>query len=74
MSAAPKLAAPTQRIPLEPADILTPKQLSKRLKVAVSWVYKNVEKENNPLPVLRCGGYLRFDWSAVVAWLRSKGQ
>jgi len=49
--------------------ILTPQELAKRLKVPLSWVYK----QKGSMPVLRCGRYLRFDWEAVVEWLR-KGE
>jgi excisionase family DNA binding protein len=58
---------------LEPADILTPPELAKRLKVPLSWVYKQTAlKGNGSIPVLRCGLYLRFDWSAVSEWLRTR--
>lgn len=59
---------------IEPADILTPVELSKRLKVDVSWVYEKSRaggKHGRPLPVLRCGRYLRFSWPDVCEWLRS---
>jgi hypothetical protein len=59
---------------LEPADILTPKQLAERLQVPVSWVYKhtdNSRSNGNRLPVLRCDGFLRFSWPDVCAWLRN---
>ena len=58
---------------IEPADILTPQQLAARLQVKVSWVYKAAaaNKDGNPLPVLRCGGYLRFSWPDVCVWMRS---
>jgi len=52
-------------------DILTPTDLAKRLQVKVSWVYRHTEKGcHNPLPVLRCDGYLRFCWPDVCEWLR----
>ncbi len=60
---------------LEPDDILTPEQLAQRLQVSIGWVYEKSRERGahnrNPLPVLRCGRYLRFDWNAVCAWLRS---
>jgi excisionase family DNA binding protein len=65
----PKLAALPRSI-VEPADILTPPELAKRLKVPLSWVYKQSAKGS--IPVLRCGQYLRFDWSAVSEWLRTR--
>jgi hypothetical protein len=78
MSAASKLeAAPVQRAALDPADILTVKQLAKRLRVPVSWVYKHTDNSHsngNRLPVLRLDGHLRFVWPEVVAWMRSNGK
>lgn len=57
---------------IDPGDILTPKQLAKRLQVPVSWVYKHTDNSrNNRLPVLRCDGFLRFSWPDVCVWLRS---
>jgi hypothetical protein len=59
---------------LEPGDILTPEELAKRLQVKIGWVYEKSRSRGNhsgnPLPVLRCGRYLRFDWQAVSQWLR----
>lgn len=68
MASAYKLESvpPVNRAAIEPADILTPEQLAKRLQVPVSWVYKHA----NRLPVLRCGKYLRFAWPDVCAWMR----
>jgi excisionase family DNA binding protein len=71
MATAPKLAIVQSR--LEPTDILTPKELSKRLKVPLSWIYEKSRERGihgRALPVLRCGRYLRFDWNAVSEWLR----
>jgi hypothetical protein len=75
VSAVPKLAT-MQASRLEPSDILTPQELADRLKVGLAWVYEKSRERGthngNPLPVLRCGRYLRFSWPDVVAWLRSK--
>jgi hypothetical protein len=61
---------------MEPGDILTPEQLAERLQVGVNWVYEKSRARGNngdkPLPVLRCGRYLRFSWPDVCEWLRSK--
>lgn len=75
MSAAPKLvSAPISQPRLEPSDILTPKQLAKRLQVPVSWVYKHTDNSRkSKLPVLRCDGFLRFSWPDVCEWLRQNG-
>jgi hypothetical protein len=72
MSIAPKLA---QNQPLAPGDLLTPQELAKRLKVPLSWVYKHTDNSRangNRLPVLRCDGFLRFDWNEVCEWMRSR--
>jgi hypothetical protein len=70
MAATPKLE--TTPALVKPEDILTVAELAARLKVPPSWVYKHVAKSRkNQLPVLRCDGFLRFEWPAVVAWLRS---
>jgi hypothetical protein len=75
LSATAKLASlPRITARIEPGDILTPEQLAERLQVAVSWVYEKSRvrgSEHNPLPVLRCGRYLRFSWPDVCEWLRS---
>ena len=59
---------------MESEDILTPKQLAERLQVGVNWVYEKSRSRGNhsgePLPVLRCGRYLRFYWPDVCDWLR----
>jgi hypothetical protein len=68
------LGQPGQLDRLEPGDILTPQELAKRLKVPLSWVYKQSARHDaGSIPVLRCGMYLRFSWPEVCAWLHSKG-
>jgi hypothetical protein len=66
---------PSASVRLDPGDILTPEQLAERLQVKVGWVYEKSraggQHGSNPLPVLRCGRYLRFSWPDVCAWLRS---
>jgi excisionase family DNA binding protein len=55
---------------IDPMNILTPEELAARLKVKPSWVYeKTRERCQNPIPALRIGRYIRFDWAAVVKWL-----
>lgn len=59
---------------MESCDILTPQELSDRLRVPITWVYEHTAKQcANPLPCLRVGRYLRFLWSDVDQWLR-RGQ
>jgi hypothetical protein len=55
---------------LKPEDILTPEELAARLKVRKTWVYEQTRSRNqNPIPRLNMGRYLRFDWAKVVEWL-----
>lgn len=58
---------------VNPADILTPLELAARLKVTKWWVYHQmrptVRAHGTPLPAVKIGGYLRFHWPDVAAWL-----
>src|SRR5271155_2210923 len=57
-------------IRLKPEDILTPEEVAARLKVPPSWVYEKTRTRcRNPIPCLRLGRYVRFDWNAVINWL-----
>lgn len=60
--------------PLKAEDILTVDELARRLKVGKAWIYEKSRARGQfggePLPTLRCGKYLRFEWPAVVEWLR----
>lgn len=63
---------------IDPADLLTPSELAERLKVGIDWVYEKSRRRSRfggpPLPCLRCGRYLRFNWPAVCEWLQANGQ
>lgn len=55
----------------DPTNLLTPNELSKRLKVRPSWVYESTRKRSrNALPFIRLGRYLRFNWLDIVEWLK----
>ena len=57
---------------MNPEHILTPQELAERLKVPLSWVFEKTRARcRNQIPCLRIGRYVRFDWTAVVTWLRS---
>jgi predicted DNA-binding transcriptional regulator AlpA len=66
--------------PAMPMEILTPEQLAQRLQVKRSWVYEQTRyradvRNADPLPFLKLGLYLRFDWQDVLTWLeRQKRQ
>ncbi len=51
-------------------DILTPEELAHRLKVPVSWVYEKTRTSCvNPIPLIRIGRYIRFNWRQILEWL-----
>jgi excisionase family DNA binding protein len=59
---------------LDPNDILTPAELAVRLKVPETWIYEKTRGRClDPLPCMRIGRYIRFNWTAVVEWLK-KGE
>jgi hypothetical protein len=56
--------------PIAAAEILTPQELAKRLKVPQSWVYdKQRRHHKDPLPTLHMGRYIRFDFNEVLVWV-----
>jgi predicted DNA-binding transcriptional regulator AlpA len=58
---------------IDPSQILTLSEISARLKVSERWVYEKSRRRcQNPLPVIRIGRYLRFNWLDVSAWLRQQ--
>lgn len=70
-SAVPAVAVPQNSI--DPSHILTLKEVAERLKVSERWVYEKTRRRSqNPLPCIRIGRYLRFDWISVSAWLRQQ--
>jgi excisionase family DNA binding protein len=58
-------------VPLvDPENILTLAEVSSRLKVSERWTYEKTRRRcRNPLPAIRIGRFLRFNWIDVSAWL-----
>ena len=57
--------------PIDPAQILTLAETAQRLKVSERWIYEKCRKRClDPLPCIRIGRYLRFDWVSVSQWLQ----
>ena len=49
------------------AAILTPEELAARLKGRKTWVHEKTRPRcPNPIPCLRLGQYLRFDWATIA--------
>jgi excisionase family DNA binding protein len=58
---------------LNPSDILTPEELAARLKVRRTWVYEKMRRRSrNPLPAIKLGRFLRFNWPSVCEWLHAQ--
>jgi len=62
------------------AVLLTPQQLAERLAVPTSWIREKTRerarvRDDDPLPAIRLGKYVRFRWSDIEVWLQrqSKG-
>jgi len=71
------LPAVTSAVPLvpsviDPSQILTLEEVAARLKVTPRWVYEKTRRRcQKPLPTIRIGRFLRFDWLRVSGWLNS---
>jgi hypothetical protein len=60
-------------VPVDPVNILTLPELAARLKVSERWCYEKTRSRClTPLPCIRVGRYLRFDWLDVSVWLRQQ--
>lgn len=58
--------------------LLTPAELAGRLAVSESWIREKTRerarvRDEDPLPVIRLGKYVRFSWPAVQEWLARQG-
>jgi excisionase family DNA binding protein len=53
-------------------DLMTVAETADLLKVPVSWVYERSRKRGKErIPCIKLGKYLRFERSAVRAWVES---
>ena len=52
------------------SELITAKELAKRLKVQVSWVYRRTRLGQEAIPHVKMGKYVRFDWQEVLEFLR----
>ena len=61
----------------EKYELLTVEELASRLRVPPSWIREQTRSRNlqgDPLPHLRLGRYIRFQWESAElrAWLRRR--
>jgi hypothetical protein len=60
------------------AILLTPAELAAKLNVPVSWIREKTRqrarmRDRDPLPTVRLGKYVRFDWDQIQNWLKRQG-
>jgi hypothetical protein len=67
------IAAETSRRPV--FEVIDSRELASRLKVPASWVRHQTASDcEDPLPCLRLGKYVRFEWdsAALNQWLERR--
>ena len=63
--------------PLANEEALTPEELASKLKLPPETIYQLTRKRSGgrpPMPKLKAGKFLRFKWSAVMAWMENNGK
>jgi len=61
----------------EYSEVLTTEELAQRLRVPPSWIREQTRSRNlqrDPLPHLRFGRYVRFDWTSteLQSWVKRR--
>ena len=59
---------------MSPSELITAKELAKRLNVQVSWIYRRTRLVQEAIPLVKMGKYVRFDWEEVVEFYKSNAQ
>ena len=59
-----------QEIKMIPNQLITAKELAKRLNVQVSWIYRRTRLGQEAIPHVKMGKYVRFDWEEVVEFYK----
>lgn len=59
---------------MSPVELITAKELAKRLNVQVSWIYRRTRLGQEAIPHVKMGKYVRFDWDAVVKFYKGNLQ
>lgn len=57
-----------------PNELITAKELAKRLNVQVSWIYRRTRLGQEAIPHVKMGKYVRFDWGEVVEFYKVYSQ
>jgi len=51
-------------------ELITVRELARRLNVPVSWIYRRTRLGQEAIPHVRIGKYVRFDWFQVLQFLK----
>ena len=51
-------------------ELITVKELARRLNVPASWIYRRTRLGQEAIPHIKLGKYVRFDWEEVVAFYK----
>ena len=55
-------------------ELITAKELAKRLNVQVGWIYRRTRLGQEAIPHVKMGKYVRFDWEEVVKFYKGNLQ
>ena len=55
---------------MSPSELITAKELAKRLNVQVSLIYRRTRLGQEAIPHVKMGKYVRFDWEAVLEFYK----
>ena len=55
---------------MTPSELITAKELARRLNVQVSWIYRRTRLGQEAIPHVKMGKYVRFDWEEVLAFYK----
>jgi hypothetical protein len=59
----------------ESEPLLKPEGLAQALNVPLTWIYaRSRVRGERAMPCIRCGKYLRFRLSDVLAWLKKQNE
>jgi len=57
-------------VKMNPRELITAKELAKRLNVPLSWIYRRTRLGQEAIPHVRIGKYVRFDWEEVMEFYK----
>ena len=55
---------------MSPSELITAKELAKRLNGQVSWIYRRTRFGQEAIPHVKMGKYVRFDWEVAVEFYK----